>query len=106
MKLRSRLALMALLALVPLLVFSALAAKRLSDGTRLNAFRAMQETANTAALIIDRELQGSVSTISVLAKSPLLIQEDFEQVLPASQIQCSKREWVGHSLYTLGFASS
>lgn len=99
MKLRSRLALMALLALVPLLIFSALAAKRLSDGTRLNAFRAMQETANTAALIIDRELQGSVSTISVLAKSPLLIQEDFEQFYhQAKSSVASENGWV--ILYT------
>ncbi|MBP0600652.1 response regulator [Herbaspirillum sp. LeCh32-8] len=79
MKLRSRLALMALLALVPLLIFSALAAKRLSDGTRQNAIRAMQETANATALIIDRELQGSLSAVLVLSKSPLLAEERFAQ---------------------------
>lgn len=79
MKLRSRLALMALLALVPLLIFSAFAAKRLSDGTRQNAIRAMQETANATALIIDRELQGSLSAVQVLSKSPLLVDEKFAQ---------------------------
>ncbi|EJN10306.1 signal transduction histidine kinase [Herbaspirillum sp. YR522] len=79
MKLRSRLALMALLALVPLLIFSALAAKRLSDGTRENAIRAMQETANATALIIDRELQGALSAVLVLSRSPLLLDEKFAQ---------------------------
>ncbi len=59
----------------------------------------MQETANTAALIIDRELQGSVSTISVLAKSPLLVQEDFEQFYhQAKSSVASENGWV--ILYT------
>jgi signal transduction histidine kinase/CheY-like chemotaxis protein len=79
MKLRSRLALMALLALVPLLIFSALAAKRLSDGTRENAIRAMRETANATALIVDRELQGALSAVLVLSRSPLLADEKFAQ---------------------------
>jgi len=79
MKLRSRLALMALLVLVPLLIFSALAAKRLSDGTRENAIRAIKETANATALIVDRELQGVLSAVQVLARSPLLLDEKFAQ---------------------------
>ncbi|MFL9881388.1 ATP-binding protein [Herbaspirillum rhizosphaerae] len=78
-KLRSRLALMAFLALVPLLIFSSIAAKRLSDGTRENALRAMQETAHTTALIIDRELQVALSSVSVLSRSPLLMQGHWEQ---------------------------
>lgn len=78
-KLRSRLALIALLALVPLLVFSALAAKRLSDGTRESAIRAMRETAGATSLIIDRELQGAVSALLALSRSPLLIDEKFAQ---------------------------
>ncbi|MCA1323739.1 hybrid sensor histidine kinase/response regulator [Herbaspirillum sp. alder98] len=70
---------MALLALVPLLIFAAFAAKRLSDGTRENAIRAMKETANVTASIVDRELQGALSAVLVLSRSPLLLDEKFEQ---------------------------
>lgn len=73
-KLRSRLALMALLALVPLLIFSTLAAKRLSDGMRENALRAVQESASATALIVDRELKGALSAVTVLSKSRMLLE--------------------------------
>ena len=69
MKLRSRLCLLAAVALVPLVIFSAFAADRLIDALKSAALRGMRETARTCVLIIDREVKSSISALRVLATS-------------------------------------
>lgn len=72
MKLRSRLCLLAAVALVPLVIFSAFAADQLIDALKSAALRGIRETARTCVLIIDREVKSSLSALRVLATSDSL----------------------------------
>lgn len=77
MKVRSYLLLLALIILVPVVVFSGLAVARLHDAFHRSSEENQIEIARSIALAIDQELTSAKSALRVLAASSFLEAEDF-----------------------------
>ncbi|WP_194726233.1 hypothetical protein [Noviherbaspirillum malthae] len=77
MKVRSYLLLLALIILVPVVVFSGLAVARLHDAFHRSSEENQMEIAHSVALAIDQELTSAKSALRVLAASSFLEAEDF-----------------------------
>ena len=77
MKIRAHLALIAMAALLPVVVFSAVALNLLREAERQSALKSLHETARSTALMIDRDLGSAAAGLRVLAGSPQLVQGDL-----------------------------
>ncbi len=75
---RTYLVVMVAAILLPVTVFSAFALHLLRNGEREAVLRGLQETARAAALIIDRDLGASLTTLKALATTPELETGDLE----------------------------
>ena len=78
MKIRTQLLLMAAAILIPVIVASGLALAKIREDGRQTALRGLSETARATALIVDREMQGSLSALKALGSSPNLENRDFK----------------------------
>ena len=78
MKIRTQLLLMAAAILIPVIVASGLALAKIREDGRQTALRGLSETARATALIVDREVQGSLSALKALGSSPKLERRDFK----------------------------
>ena len=78
MKIRTQLLLMAAAILIPVIVASGLALAKIREDGRQTALRGLSETARATALIVDREVQGSLSALKALGSSPNLESRDFK----------------------------
>ena len=78
MKIRTQLLLMAAAILIPVIVASGLALQKIRDDGRQTALSGLSETARSTALMVDREVQGSLSALKALGSSPNLDNRDFK----------------------------
>jgi signal transduction histidine kinase/CheY-like chemotaxis protein len=86
MKLSTRLALLAAVALIPMVIFSGIALEKLLDSHRDEAIRGMRETARATSLIIDRELKSAHSALRVLATSPYLLEKNWQKFYDQAKV--------------------
>ena len=78
MKIRVQLLLMAMTILIPVVVAAGMALETIRSDGRQAALHALRETARATALIVDREVQGSLSALTALGSSPNLENRDFK----------------------------
>ncbi|NHZ35873.1 hybrid sensor histidine kinase/response regulator [Massilia rubra] len=78
MHIRAYLFLMAAGILVPVIVFASLALAMLQNAERDAALRGLRETANSIALLVDRELYSAEAGLRVLGGSPSLAEGDLK----------------------------
>lgn len=78
MKIRSQLLLMAAAILIPVIAVSGMALKKIRDAGQQAELRGLSETAHSTALIVDREIQGSLSALKVLGNSANLESRNFK----------------------------
>jgi signal transduction histidine kinase/ActR/RegA family two-component response regulator len=78
MKIRTQLLLMAAAILIPVILAAGLGLQTIREDGRQAALRGLRETARATALIIDREVQGSLSALKALGSSPNLENRDFK----------------------------
>lgn len=86
MKLSTRLALLAAVALIPMVIFSGIALEKLLDAHRGEALHGMRETARATSLIIDRELKSAQLALRVLATSPYLAEGNWEKFYEQAKV--------------------
>lgn len=86
MKLSTRLALLAAVALIPMVIFSGIALKKLLDSHREEGIHSIRETARATSLIIDRELKSAQSALRVLATSPRLADGNWERFYEQAKV--------------------
>ncbi|HMA10128.1 MAG TPA: sensor histidine kinase, partial [Ramlibacter sp.] len=77
MRIRSLLVLMAVAILLPVVLTAGIALDQIREGERAAALRGLRETARATSLIVDRELQGSLSALKALSHSRSLQQGDL-----------------------------
>lgn len=77
MKIRAHLALIATAALIPMMVFSAVALDLLLEAERKAALKSLHEAARSTTLILDRELGSAEAGLRVLAHSERLASNDL-----------------------------
>ncbi len=85
MRIRTQLVLLAAAVLVPITLAAALAIDKIREGEREAALRGLRETARATALIVDREVQGAMSSMKVLGYSRNLDMND----LPAFHVEAA-----------------
>jgi signal transduction histidine kinase/ActR/RegA family two-component response regulator len=78
MRIRSLLVLMAIAILLPVVLAAGIALDQIREGERAAALKALRETARATSLIVDREVQGSLSALKALSHSRSLQQGDLE----------------------------
>ena len=78
MRIRTLLALMAVAILLPVVLAAGIALDQIREGEREAALRGLRETARATSLIVDREVQGSLSALKALGQSPSLKQGDLK----------------------------
>jgi signal transduction histidine kinase len=78
MKLKYRLYGLVAAAIVPMVVFAGFAAVQLQETMRASALQSIQESSNTTALLIDREIAASLASVKVLASSPTIDELDWQ----------------------------
>ena len=78
MKIRSQLLLMAAAILIPVILAAGLGLETIREDGRRAALRGLSETARATALIVDREVQGSLSALKALGSSPNLETGNFK----------------------------
>ena len=78
LNIRTCLAVMTVAVLLPMVVFSAIALHLLKNGETEAALRGLHETARVAALLIDRKLADSLTSLEQLGQSPLLKRGDLQ----------------------------
>ena len=78
MRIRTQLVLMATAVLVPIVLAAGIALEKIREGEREAALRGLHETVRATALIVDREVQGSLSALKALGNSPNLERRDFK----------------------------
>lgn len=90
MRIRTQLLLVATAVLIPVIVASALALERIREGERQASLRGLKETVRATALIIDGEMQGSLSALKALSLSRTLETRDlkafYEQAAAFNQL--------------------
>ena len=67
MRIRTHLVLMAAAILLPVVLAGGIALDRIREGERQSALRGLRETVRATALLVDREAQGALSALRVLA---------------------------------------
>ena len=75
---RSQLIIMAAVSVLPVVLAAGIALDKIREGERQAALRGLRETARATALIVDREVQGSLSGLKALGSSPHLETGNFE----------------------------
>lgn len=78
MRIRTLFVLMAAAVLLPVVLASVIALEKIRQGERTAALRGLQETVRATALIVDRDMQGSLSALKALGNSPHLQAENFQ----------------------------
>jgi signal transduction histidine kinase/ActR/RegA family two-component response regulator len=78
MRIRTHLVLLAVATLLPVLVVAGWTLDRIRNNERDAALNGLRETVRATALIVDRELQGSLSTLKALGLSEHLVTGNFE----------------------------
>src|SRR5215204_6281736 len=78
MRIRTHLILLAAAMLLPILVVAGWTLDHIRTSERDAALRGLRETVRATALIVDRELQGSLSTLKALGQSEHLASGNFE----------------------------
>ena len=78
MKIRSQLLLMAAAILIPVILAAGLGLGTIREDGRRAALRGLSETARATALMVDREVQGSLSALKALGSSPNLETGNFK----------------------------
>jgi signal transduction histidine kinase/ActR/RegA family two-component response regulator len=78
MRIRTLLVLMAAAILLPVVLAAAIALDQIRAGEREAALRGLRETARATSLIVDREVQGSLSALKALGHSPSLQRGDLK----------------------------
>lgn len=78
MRIRTQFLLMAVTILIPVIVAAGMALEKIREDGRQVALRGLRETARATALIVNRELQGSLSALKALGSSPNLETRDFK----------------------------
>ncbi len=81
MRIRSLLVLMAVAILLPVVLAAGIALDQIREGERAAALRGLRETARATSLIVDREVQGSLSALKALSHSRSLQQGDLAGLL-------------------------
>ena len=78
MRIRTHLVLMASAILLPMALAAGIALEKIRDGEREAALRGLRETVRATALIVDREVQGSLSGLKALGNSANLETGDLQ----------------------------
>ncbi|MEP6790374.1 MAG: sensor histidine kinase, partial [Ramlibacter sp.] len=78
MRIRTQLILMAAAVLLPVALAAGIALEKIRDGERDAALRGLRETVRATALIVDRDVQGSLSGLRVLGNSEHLETGNFK----------------------------
>jgi signal transduction histidine kinase len=78
MRIRTHLILLAAAMLLPILVVAGWTLDHIRTSEREAALRGLRETVRATALVVDRELQGSLSTLKALGQSEHLATGNFE----------------------------
>ena len=78
MRIRTLLVLMAVAILLPVVLAAGIALDQIREGERKAALRGLRETARATSLIVDREMQGSLSALKALGQSPSLKRGDLK----------------------------
>jgi signal transduction histidine kinase/ActR/RegA family two-component response regulator len=78
MRIRTLLVLMAAAVLLPVVVASVIALDKIREAERTAALRGLQETVRATALMVDRDMQGSLSGLKALGNSEHLRSENFQ----------------------------
>lgn len=78
MRIRTQLILMAAAVLIPVVLAAGIAIEKIRNGEREAALRGLRETVRATALIVDREIQGSLWGLKALGNSPSLDVRDFK----------------------------
>lgn len=78
MRIRTQLFLMAVAVLFPVILAAGIAIEKIREGEREAALRGLRETVRATALIVDRDVQGSLSAMKVLGNSQNLDKRDFK----------------------------
>ena len=78
MRIRTQLLLMAVTILIPAILAAGMALEKIREDGRQVALRGLRETARATALIVNRELQGSLSALKALGSSPNLETRDLK----------------------------
>ena len=79
MRIRTHLVLMAAAILLPVVLAGGIALERIREGERQSALRGLRETVRATALLVDREAQGALSALRVLASSQHLEAQDLRR---------------------------
>ena len=79
MRIRTHLVLMAAAILLPVVLAGGIALDRIREGERQSALRGLRETVRATALLVDREAQGALSALRVLASSQHFETQDLRR---------------------------
>lgn len=95
MKIRTYLTLTAAAVLVPVIIFAAAALNMLLNAERRAALRAVQETARSTALAVDRELAAAEARLRALATSHHLARGDMQSFYnQAKSLSSGDESWI------------
>ncbi len=78
MRIRTQLLFMSAAILLPVMLAVGVAFEKIQNSERQAALRGLSETVRATALIVDREVQGSLSAMKALGNSPHLVTGDFQ----------------------------
>ncbi|HYW57852.1 MAG TPA: ATP-binding protein [Polaromonas sp.] len=78
MRIRTQILLMATAVMVPVILAAGIALDKIMEGEKQAALRGLKETVRATALIVDREVQGSMWALKALGNSPSLENRDFK----------------------------
>jgi len=78
MKIRSQLLLMTAAILIPVILAAGFGLETIREDGRQAALHGLSETARATALIVDREVEGSLSALKALGSSPHLETGNFK----------------------------
>lgn len=83
---RTQLIIMAAVSILPVVMAAGIALDTIREGERQAALRGLRETVRATALIVDREVQGSLSGLKILGSSPHLETGNFEAFYKQAQL--------------------
>lgn len=86
MHIRAYLLLMAAGILIPVILFSGIALNMLQESERGAALGALNETVNSVALRVERDLYSAEASLKVLAASPSLARQDYRAFYNEAQV--------------------
>ena len=78
MRMRTQLLIVTAVSILPVVLAAGIAIHQIREGEKQTALRGLRETVRATALIVDREVQGSLSGLKVLGASQHLDTRDFK----------------------------